>query len=225
MAFSMRFSATRGEFVAVAGDDDLLGDVELQLYAVVLRHRRERVDDMGDEKPRSTGVSGRRCRCCSMRDSDSRSSTSRAMRCAWSRMMARKRSRASASSLGGAVQRLDEAEQRGERRAQLVAGVGDEIDAHALDAPRLGQIAQAHHGGVLIALEPQRSDMHLEPAFDRQALEPDDLFRLGAAQHAVRARRAHRASAGCAPAGHWGEGTAAPSAPSDWRRRCAPPNR
>ena len=35
--------------------------------------------------------------------------------------------------LGGALQRLDEAEQRGERRAQFVAGIGDEVGAHFLD--------------------------------------------------------------------------------------------
>ena len=56
--------------------------------------------------PRTSGASrtppvGGRCSFSSMRDSDSRSSTSRVMRPACSRMMPRKRSRASASSRAG----------------------------------------------------------------------------------------------------------------------------
>ena len=50
---------------------------------------------------RSTGVSGRRCARSSMRDSDSRSSISRAMRQACACMMPRKRSRAAGSSRAG----------------------------------------------------------------------------------------------------------------------------
>ena len=41
-----------------------------------------------------------------------------------------------------ALQRFDEAEQRRKRRAQFMAGIGDEIGAHALDAARLSQIVQ-----------------------------------------------------------------------------------
>ena len=36
---------------------------------------------------------------------------------------------------GGAAQRVDEADQAGQRRAQLVAGIGDEIRPHPLDRP------------------------------------------------------------------------------------------
>ena len=36
-----------------------------------------------------------------------------------------------------ALQRFDETEHRGERRAQFVAGVGDEVDPHALEPPLL----------------------------------------------------------------------------------------
>ena len=68
-----------------------------------------------------------------MRDSDSRSSISRAMRVACPCMMARNLARATASSLAVPLQRLDEAEQRRERRAQFMAGIGDEVGAHFLD--------------------------------------------------------------------------------------------
>ena len=57
-------------------------------------------------------------------------------------MMPRKRSRAAGSSRAGPLQRLDEAGERGERRAQLVAGIGDEIGAHLLDAADRRQIVE-----------------------------------------------------------------------------------
>ena len=44
--------------------------------------------------------------------------------------------------LGGALQRLDEAPQRGERGPELVAGVGDEIGAHAGEPVLLAQVAK-----------------------------------------------------------------------------------
>ena len=64
------------------------------------------------------------------------------MRSACSLMTLRKRSRASASSLAAALQRLDKAAQGGQRRAQLVAGVGDEIGAHAGEPVLLRQVAK-----------------------------------------------------------------------------------
>ncbi|MNN45632.1 hypothetical protein D3C81_1599780 [compost metagenome] len=44
--------------------------------------------------------------------------------------------------LGVALQRLDEARQGGQGRAQFVAGVGQEIDAHHLHAARIRFIAK-----------------------------------------------------------------------------------
>ena len=41
------------------------------------------------------------------------------------------------------LQRLDEAGERGERRAQLMARIGDEIGAHLLDAPQRREIVEA----------------------------------------------------------------------------------
>ena len=81
------------------------------------------------------------------------------------------------------LQSLDEADQRGERRAQLVAGVGDEVDAQTLDASRLGLIAQGDERRNDLALgRRQRRDSDVEQPFDRHALAP--LHRLGfAARH------------------------------------------
>ena len=42
--------------------------------------------------------------------------------------------------LRGALQRLDEAEHGGERRAQLMARVGDEVDPHLFEPPHFGRV-------------------------------------------------------------------------------------
>jgi hypothetical protein len=47
-------------------------------------------------------------------------------------MIDRNRSCAAGSSFARAAQRLDEAQNGGQRRAQLVADIGDEIAAHLL---------------------------------------------------------------------------------------------
>ena len=44
-----------------------------------------------------------------------------------------------------AAQGFDAADQGGQRRADLVAGVGDEIDAHLFGAPHGGDVVQGHH--------------------------------------------------------------------------------
>ena len=41
-----------------------------------------------------------------------------------------------------ALQRFDEAEQRGKRRAQFVAGIGDEVGAHFLDPAQRREIVK-----------------------------------------------------------------------------------
>ena len=43
-----------------------------------------------------------------------------------------------------ALQGLDEAGQRGERRAQFVAGIGDEVGAHFLDPAQRREIVKGH---------------------------------------------------------------------------------
>ena len=82
------------------------------------------------------------------------------------------------------LQGFDKTQQRSERRAQLVAGVGDEVDAHALDAPGFGQIAQAHHGSGLEPFDLHRRDMRFKPAFHRQTFDPDGLLGLAAGERA-----------------------------------------
>ena len=77
-----------------------------------------------------------------MRDSDSRSSISRAMRRACSLHDAEEAVARRGIVARRALQRLDEAEQRRQRRAQLVAGIGDEVGAHPLDAPQRRQIVE-----------------------------------------------------------------------------------
>ena len=97
------------------------------------------------------------------------------------------------------LQRLDEAEQRRERRAQFMAGIGDEVGAHFLDPAQRRQVVERHQhqigphrvGGAL-----DRHDDGLEPAVERHALEIDDalLFALrrGAADGLDQFRHAQR---------------------------------
>ena len=87
-----------------------------------------------------------------------------------------------------ALQGLDEAEQRSERGAQLVTGVGDEVDAQPLDAPSLGLVAQGDERRHDFAVRRrERRDGDLEQPFDRHAFAP--LHRLGlAARHHPAAR-------------------------------------
>ncbi len=97
-----------------------------------------------------------------------------------------------------ALQRFDEAEQRGQRRAQLVAGVGDEVGAHPLDLARLGEIAQRHErsrpsrpSSVAIGLTETSNS-----ALDRHAFAPLSGLRFAGRRHAadrvVNVRRAQR---------------------------------
>ncbi len=58
--------------------------------------------------------------------------------------------------LGRPLQRIDEARQRRQRRAQLVAGIGDEIGAHFLDTAQRRLVVERHQHAVVGAAE-QRS--------------------------------------------------------------------
>jgi hypothetical protein len=51
------------------------------------------------------------------------------------------------------AQGFDEACERGERRAQLMARVGDEVRPHLLDALDLGQVMDHHEDGAPCLLE------------------------------------------------------------------------
>ena len=65
------------------------------------------------------------------------------------------------------LQRLDVADHRGERRAELVAGVGDEVRAQLLGAAGLGAVLDLHDGLRLraeAAVGRQQPDPGLEEA-------------------------------------------------------------
>ena len=85
-------------------------------------------------------------------------------------------------AFGAALQRLDEAAQRSERRPELVARIGDEIGPHLVDALDFGQVAEQHEdvdGTGLLAFLRQGRDRRRHAAADRNALGIGD--RHGAA--------------------------------------------
>ncbi len=141
---------------------------------------------------RSTGVFGCKCALSSMRESDNRSSISRAMRVACPCMMARNFVARGRILLGGALQRFNEPEERRERRAQLVTGIGDEVGAHFLDAAQRREVVERHQQDVGVAVagaaELHRRHEGLEPAVERHALEefhPLRLAPLGGAPYGI----------------------------------------
>ena len=91
---------------------------------------------------RSTWSVGRLCARISHATSDRRSSISRRIRRAWSSMTFRNFSDACRIVARRPEQRLDKAGQRGERRPQLMAGIGDEIGAHAGDGQPVGDVVE-----------------------------------------------------------------------------------
>ncbi len=76
---------------------------------------------------------------------------------------------------GGPLQGLDEADQRGERGAQLVARIGDEVLAHPVGALLLGEIAHArqHQPGRVGRASGGREGRQggVDPPFDRHSLQ------------------------------------------------------
>ena len=82
-----------------------------------------------------------------------------------------------------AGQRLDEAGQRRERRAQLVAGVGDEVRAHAFDHQLLGQLAQSDQSRA--RAQPDRHDLDPERARRRSRQVQVELGRAVPLQRLV----------------------------------------
>ncbi len=86
--------------------------------------------------------------------------------------------------LGRALQRLDKAPQRGERRAQLVARIGDEVRPHLVDALHFGEIAQEHEDtAVAVGAAGQRGHGYGHAAPHRNPL------RVGDGHRPARARR------------------------------------
>ena len=74
-----------------------------------------------------------------------------------------------------AEQRVDEARERGERRAQLVARIGDEVRAHLFGAVQRREIVERQQHQRPRGAD--RMDVHLEPAVDRNALRELDAAR------------------------------------------------
>ena len=138
---------------------------------------------------RSTWPDGRTCCFISIRDSDRRSSTSRLIRVACCCI-----TREEALARLGVVARrplqgLDEAGERRQRRAQFVAGVGDEIDPDALAAVALRQVVEDQRDEIRLAMAGiERREPRGEPAFGRNPLGEIDAFRRPALGDPVEGR-------------------------------------
>ena len=90
----------------------------------------------------------------------------------------------------GALQRIDESRQRRQRRAQLVAGIGDEVGAHLLDPPQWREIVERKQKKAGPGVGPARQYRGHDgfvPTVERHALEE-----FGALGYAARARVADR---------------------------------
>ncbi len=77
--------------------------------------------------------------------------------------------------LGRPLQRIDEARQRRQRRAQFMAGIGDEVGAHFLDPAQRRLIVEGHQHAFFGAAEQRRhrhrGDDQFHPAVDRHVIE------------------------------------------------------
>ncbi len=104
--------------------------------------------DLRRDRRDRTAARARRVRSAT---ATSRSSISRRMRSACTCIMPRKRSRSCGVVARGAGNGFDQQRQRRQRRAQFVAGVGEEIGAHALGADSRGLIVKNHQRGALVA--------------------------------------------------------------------------
>ena len=88
---------------------------------------------------------------------------------------------------GGTLQGFDEAGERGQRRAQLVAGIGDEIHADAVGAAALAEVVKGEDD-ELAARPTRRGEVGEpggEPALGGDALGELDPFRRPALRHPV----------------------------------------
>ena len=143
---------------------------------------RDMARDLGQIDAARWAARARSSRCAT---SDRRSSIRRFMRSAWLRIRPRNFSRALASFLGRALERFDEARERGERGAQFMAGIGDEIGAHAFDLLFAGEVARAMTSGAAMR------------SADQATQRPRSC---AAAERAFRSRRGRRLAA--ADGGH-----------------------
>ncbi len=122
--------------------DDLLARLERATRARFRRRRRAPSTGQGTRSSVSWPASSRARR--------SRSRTSRSIRSVWRPMISRKRRTSSAprDRRRPIEQRLDVAAHGGERRAQLVRDVGDEVAADAIGAAQVGDVVHDEHGAA-----------------------------------------------------------------------------
>ena len=84
---------------------------------------------------------------------------------------------------GSPLQRLDEAHERGERRADLVARVGDEVGPHLVGAAHCREIDEREqNSGAAFPRLGQRLDPRREGAFDRRLQRELDVAPVAAVQ-------------------------------------------
>ena len=116
------------------------------------------------------------------------------MRSACSLITLRKRSRASVSFLAAPCSVSTKPRKRGQRRAQLVAGVGHEIGAHAGEAILLRQVAEGDQQRRIDARSRaiERGQRCQQSPLHRHALVQLDLARLACGERLVDRRPAAR---------------------------------
>ena len=85
--------------------------------------------------------------------------------------------------LGLALQRIDEAGKRRQRRAQLMTGIGDEVGAHFLDPAQRRLVVEGHQHAFVTAAKQRRHrhrrDDQFHPAVDRHLIEIGRPARFG----------------------------------------------
>jgi hypothetical protein len=184
------------QFVAVAGDGDgVLRHVELQRHLALACHQYERIQDLAG----NAREVDRRLRREMGAQFDAREREQVIdQACHAQALLTHDRQEAVAG--GGIVasrplQGLDEAEHGRQRRAQFVAGIGDEVDAHALGHALLAQILEGQEHGPAPAAAGKCGDMDAEGTLDRHAL---DQFDGAAGRHGARPARSHRSDRGLA---------------------------
>ena len=167
----------------------------------------------------------------SMRDRSSRSSTSFWRRSALRSMMSRKRAAAPGSPpCRGGAQRLGGGADRGDRRAELVRDVGDEVAADRLEAAQVGDVEEdgehAAEAGEARARTRSRRGFRPESSISPPPARLDELLQLVVADDLERALAGHvggqeqhlaerRVHDGDAAARRRGRGR-----PPAWRRGC-----
>jgi hypothetical protein len=86
---------------------------------------------------------------------------------------------------GGPLKRLDEAQERCQRRPEFVARIGHEVDPHVFEAPRRGEVPEEQDHALLGGILAERPDLNLEGPLGRNALGILHLPHLTRPQHLV----------------------------------------